>query len=306
MNIMELAPIVLFTYRRPIHVRQTVEALLLNEEAADSDLIIYSDGVKDEDSKDGVEKTRSYIRSITGFKSIQIIERPKNVGLANNIIDGVTSVVDKYGRVIVVEDDLITSPFFLRYMNEGLSLYENVQEVISIHGYMYPVKGRLPESFLIKTADCWGWSTWKRGWDLFNPNSKELLREIEQKERCREFDFNNSYPYTNMLKDQISGLVDSWAIRWYASALVNDKLTLYPSRSLVFQNGFDGLGGTHCGEDLRYTVELSQTPILLENLIPKESVKGRRAITNYFVSLMPKKARRKWFLKNIFFSFNLC
>lgn len=300
---MELAPIVLFTYRRPVHVRQTVEALLLNKEAASSDLIIYSDGSKDAESSTGVEETRSYIRTITGFKSIQIIERPKNFGLANNIIDGVTAVINKYGRGIIVEDDLITSPFFLKYMNEGLSLYKDDNEVISIHGYMYPVRGQLPESFFIKTADCWGWATWKRGWDLFNSNSQELLCEIERKGRCREFDFNNSYPYTEMLKNQIRGTVDSWAIRWYASALVNDKLTLYPGRSLVFQNGFDGLGGTHCGEDLRYTVELSQTPILLEKLPCAESLKGRKAITNYFVSLMPKKARRKWFFKKIFSSF---
>jgi len=258
---MKLAPIILFTYRRPIHVRQTIEALLLNKEAAESDLIIYSDGAKDEESRSGVEQTRAYIRAIKGFKSIQIIERSNNWGLANNIIDGVTAVINQFGWGIVIEDDLITSPFFLQYMNEALHLYMHSQEVISIHGYMYPVVEKQPESFFIKTADCWGWGTWKRGWDLFNPNSKELLEQIKREKRCRDFDFNNSYAYTAMLQNQIDGLVDSWAIRWYASAFVNDKLTLYPGRSLVFQNGMDGLGGTHCGEDTRYTVELSQTPI---------------------------------------------
>lgn len=298
---MSLAPIVLFTYRRPVHTKQTVEALLANKEAADSDLIIYSDGPKDEKATDGVNRTREYIRTISGFKSIQIIERPKNGGLANSIIDGVTSTVNKYGKVIVVEDDLITSPYFLKYINDSLNLYEDVEEVISTHGYMYPVTEQLPESFFIKTADCWGWGTWKRGWDLFNPNSKELLEEIEQKKRCREFDFNCSYPYTAMLKDQINGKVDSWAIRWYASALVNDKLTLYPARSLVFQNGMDGIDGTHCGEDTSYNVDLSQTPIVLEKLEAKESIKGRKAITNYFISLLPKRARRKRLKRNFIY-----
>jgi hypothetical protein len=297
---MNLAPIILFTYRRPNHAMQTVEALLKNKEASASDLIIYSDGPKGKDAEEGVKKTREYIRTITGFKSIQIIERAYNWGLANSIIDGVTSVINKYGKGIVVEDDLITSPYFLQYMNEALDLYQDCEEVISIHGYMYPVKKEVPESFFIKTADCWGWGTWKRGWALFNPNSQELLDEIVRKRRCREFNFNNSYPYTEMLEAQIRGEVDSWAIRWYASALVNDKLTLYPKRSLVFQNGMDGIDGTHCGEDTRYIVELSQTPIVLEKLEMKESKKARKAMTEYFVSLLPKKTRKKRFWTNLF------
>lgn len=297
---MSLAPIILFTYRRPNHAIQTVEALLKNKEASASDLIIYSDGPKDEGAEEGVRKTREYIRTITGFKSIQIIERSCNWGLANSIIDGVTSVIKKYGKGIVVEDDLITSPYFLQYMNEALVLYQDNEEVISIHGYMYPIKKEVPESFFIKTADCWGWGTWKRGWDLFNSNSQELLDEIVRKKGCREFDFNNSYPYTEMLKAQIKGDVDSWAIRWYASAFVNNKLTLYPKRSLVFQNGMDGIDGTHCGADTRYTVELSQSPIVLEKLKMKESKKARKAMTEYFVSLLPKNVRKKRFWRNLF------
>lgn len=297
---MNLAPIILFTYRRPEHTRQTVEALLKNKEAANSDLIIYSDGPKNEEAENGVNKTREYIQTITGFKSIQIIERAYNWGLANSIIDGVTSVINKYGKGIIVEDDLITSAYFLQYMNEALELYQNEKDVISIHGYMYPVKKRIPESFFIKTADCWGWGTWKRGWDLFNPNAQALLDEIINKKKCREFDFNNSYPYTEMLKAQIRGEVDSWAIRWYASALIHNKLTLYPGRSLVFQNGMDGIGGTHCGEETRYAVNLSQTPIMLKKLDIKESLKARKAITEYFVSLLSKKEKRQRFWSNLF------
>lgn len=300
---MSYTPIILFTYCRPRHTKQAVEALLENPEAADSDLIIYSDGPKNEKTVDGVNATREYIRTINGFKNIQIIERPRNLGLANSIIDGVTSVINIYGRAIVVEDDLIVSRFFLKYMNEALNMYENIYEVISIHGYMYPVEEILPESFFIKTADCWGWGTWKRGWDLFNTDSKELLRQIEARNLCKKFDFNECYPYVDMLKAQISGQVDSWAIRWYASALVNDKLTLYPGRSLVFQNGMDGEGGTHCVEDMSYTVEISKTPIQLTKLKARENKKARRAIANYFITLLPirrKEKKRKRLLNFIF------
>ena len=87
-----------------------------------------------------MEETRSYIRNITGFKSLRIIERDRNFGLANNIIDGVTSIVNEFGRIIVLEDDLLTSPYFLKFMNEALSLYEDEERVISVHGYIYPIK----------------------------------------------------------------------------------------------------------------------------------------------------------------------
>ena len=300
---MSYAPIILFTYCRPRHTKQAVEALLENSEASESDLIIYSDGPKNEKTVDGVNATREYIKTISGFKSIQIIERPKNFGLANSIIDGVTSVINRYGKAVIVEDDLIVSRYCLKYINEALELYKETPEVISIHGYMYPVEDVLPESFFIKTADCWGWATWKRGWDLFNADSKALLQEIETKKLCRKFDFNDCYPYVDMLKAQINGKVDSWAIRWYASALVNNKLTLYPGRSLVFQNGMDGEGGTHCDENTSYTVEISKTPIQLKKLKAKENKRARRAIANYFVTLLPirRKEKKRKRLRNFIF-----
>ena len=298
-----LAPIVLFTYCRPIHTQQTVESLLTNIESHSTDLIIYSDAPKNADAENGVKKTREYLKTIVGFKTIQIVERTQNLGLANSIIDGVTSVINKYGRCIVVEDDLITSPFFLKYMNEALTLYEGEERVISIHGYMYPVKGKLPETFFIRNADCWGWATWKRGWDLFNEDAKELLSILEKQNLCSEFDFNLTYPYTNMLKAQIEGRIDSWAIRWYASAFVNNRLTLYPSRSLVFQNGMDGIAGTHCGKDERYNVELSPNPICLEKIVISELPEIRNLMENYFLSLLSIRAKIKRLLIKLFLFF---
>ena len=140
-----------------------------------------------------------------GFKKIHIIEREKNYGLGNNIITGVTDIIDVYGRVIVLEDDLITAPFFLQYMNEALDIYAENEKVICIHGYAYPVKENLPDTFFLKGADCWGWGTWKRAWRYFERNGEVLLDQLIKTGQTRSFDFNDAYPYTAMLKDQIAG-----------------------------------------------------------------------------------------------------
>ncbi|MDR2119067.1 MAG: glycosyltransferase [Tannerellaceae bacterium] len=294
---MVLAPIVIFAYNRPEHLRQTLEALLKNEYASDSDLIIYSDGYKDEKTREGVEQTRKHIRSITGFKSTRVVEREKNWGLANNIIDGVTTVVNQYGRIIVLEDDLLTSPYFLKFMNEGLNFYENEEEVISIHGYIYPVKGNLLETFFVKGADCLGWGTWKRGWNLFEPDGSKLLSELIHYRKTKEFDFEGSYPFTKMLKKQVEGKVGSWAIRWYASAFLKNKLTLYPGRSLVFHNGSDG-SGTNCEVSDEFKVILSITPIHIDSIEIKESPIARKMYRQYFRYAM-RKSRIKSFFKKI-------
>ena len=146
----------------------------------------------------------------------------------------------------MLEDDLLTSPYFLDFMNEGLSIYEEDEKVISIHGYVYPISEKLPETFFLRGADCWGWATWKRGWDLFEPDGGLLLNKLEESKQTEEFDFNRSYPYTQMLKDQINGKTNSWAVRWYASAFLQNKYTLYPGKSLVSNIGGDG-SGTNTG-----------------------------------------------------------
>jgi len=237
-----LSPIALFVYNRPWHTRQTVESLKRNELASASELIIFSDAAKSEKNDYGVAKTREYIRSIKGFKSVEIVERKVNYGLARSIISGVADVVNKFGRIIVLEDDLITSAHFLRFMNDGLDIFENDERVISIHGYSYPVGEGLPDYYFLKGADCWSWATWKRGWDLFEPDGVKLLNELKNKNLTYRFDFNGAYPYTRMLEDQTKGINNSWAVRWYASAFISDKLTLYPGKSFVDNIGRDGSG----------------------------------------------------------------
>lgn len=203
------APIALFCYKRLDTLKKTVEALQKNELASDSILYIFSDGPK-EGSEEKVHQVRDYIKTINGFKEIKIEESLTNKGLANSIIYGVTKIVNEYGRIIVIEDDLVTNPYFLKYMNEALDMYEKEEGVGCIHGYNYPVE-KLPKetTFFIKGTECWGWATWKRAWKLFNPNAKELLEEIKKRKLSKDFDKNNSYPYTEMLELQAEGKVDS-------------------------------------------------------------------------------------------------
>ena len=277
-----LAPIALFIYNRPWHTQQTVEALQKNELANESELFIYSDAAKNEQASESVNAVREYIKTINGFKEITIILRDKNWGLADSIIDGVTEVVNKYGKIIVLEDDLVTSPYFLKFMNEGLTMYENEDKVASIHGYIYPIDN-LPNTFFIKGADCWGWATWKRAWDVFEPNGQKILDELKSRGLEKGADFNNSYGLTQMLKDQIKGKNNSWAVRWYMSAFLKDMLTLYPGKSYV-QNIGDDDSGTHCGVSDIFRVELS-TSNNINRLELVENSDSRKKIEIFFDSI---------------------
>ena len=279
-----LAPIVLFTYNRPDHTRRTVEVLAKNELAAESDLIIFSDGPKDDAGAVKVKAVRDYLHTVSGFKSVTINEKERNCGLANSVIAGVTEVVNKYGAVIVLEDDMVTSPYFLRYMNDALEMYKDEEQVISIHGYMYPVKDQLPETFFLPGADCWGWATWKRGWDLFEPDGQKLLAGLQMEKLTEAFDFEGAFPFTKMLTDQINGKVDSWAVRWSASAFLHHKLTLYPGTSLLYNIGTDS-SGTHCSSQPAFDTELSLNPVKLKKQNIESSEEAFVAFKKYLRSI---------------------
>jgi len=280
-----LAPIVLFVYNRPWHTQQTIEALQNNELASESELFIYADGAKNNKANEGVKEVRNYIKTVDGFSKVVIIERDNNWGLADSIIDGVTQTVNKYGRVIVLEDDLVTSSYFLRFMNDALEVYKGNNEVASIHGYLYPIDNMIgvPDTFFIKGADCWGWATWARSWELFELNGQKLLDELQYKRLQKEADFNNSYGYTRMLKDQINGKNNSWAIRWYMSCFLQNKLTLYPKRSYVQNIGNDD-SGTHCSQTDQFFINiLSHEPMQLNKVaVVSEDAKAREYMEKYF------------------------
>ncbi len=279
-----IAPIALFVYNRPTHTKLTIDALANNLYATNSELIVFSDGPKTELDKELVAEVRNFIRTISSFKSIRMIESAVNKGLARSIIEGVTEVLKSSETIIVLEDDLVTSPYFLQYMNEGLDFYQHEERVISIHAYMYPVKEELPATFFIRGADCWGWATWKKKWELFEPDGAKLLRELKNKDLTREFDFDGSYPYVRMLKDQIRGRNNSWAIRWYASAFIHEKLTLYPGKSYLQNIGNDA-SGTHSRGTNQFIIDELNVNLPSGRISIKEDIHARRVISAYFYSI---------------------
>jgi hypothetical protein len=288
-------PILLFVYNRLEHVRRAVESLQSNELAAESPLFIYSDGAKGEEARSEVDDVRNFIHTISGFAEINIIERSENWGLARNIIDGVTTQVNRYGRVIVVEDDLVVAPHFLQFMNDALDTYADEPRVGHIQACDFTQDDSLPDTFLIKWTGSWGWATWDRAWKMFNPDGRYLLQQIEQRGLARKFDFDGKYGYTRMLRRQTEGKNNSWAIRWNASLFLNDILSLNVGRSLVQNEGFDG-SGTNCGGGGLYSSSLYMERLAVKKISPiEESIVGRRAMTAYYArtnSFMAKAIRR--------------
>ena len=267
---MPYAPIALFTYNRADKTQRVVESLLKNQEAKDSDLFIFSDGPKTEAKAAGVEENRKFIHTISGFKNITIIERDRNWGLANSLIAGITDVINQYGKVIVVEDDLILSPYFLKFMNDGLAKYEDDDTVGTICGYVFPFQKSLPDTFFLYFMHPWGWATWKRSWNLLDTDTKRLLRKMRFK--TKKFNLGgNCGSYGNLYCQKV-GLVDSWYIRFYASLFLNKKLNLFPGKTMVTNSGLDG-SGTHCGKGLQKTNNfiLNPNPIEMNDISVEES-----------------------------------
>lgn len=290
-----LAPILLFAYNRPRHLQRTVEALAQNPLAQDSELFVFADGARTEDDREDVDLVRSYIHTIEGFKTVHRVERDRNYGLAANIIDGVTRVVNEYGRVIVLEDDLVTAPGFLQFMNDALDTYADEPRVGHIQAYDFTQNSRLPETFLIKFTGSWGWATWQRAWQHFNPDGQYLLDELRRRHLTHRFDFNGKYGFTRMLRRQVEGKNNSWAIRWNASLFLQDILSLNVGRSLVQNEGFDG-SGTHCGADHLYQAKLYPDRLRVEKISPiTENLEARKIFEHYYArtnSLWAKGMRR--------------
>lgn len=298
---MSPSPILLFVYNRPEHTLKTLEALRRNHLSENSQLYVFSDGAKSDKDEEKVRKVRNLVRSIDGFKEVEIVERKENFGLAKNIIKGVTEVIDKHGKVIVVEDDLISSPWFLTFMNEALEKYDGEPKIGHIQGFFFPIDN-LPDAFLIRWTGSWGWGTWKDAWKHFNPNGKELLEELERRKLTKEFDFNGKYPFTRMLRRQVNGENDSWAIRWNASLFLNDILSLNAGKSLIQNIGFDG-SGVHSGNDEIYTTPLYDNKLKIDIRNIEENMFARKAIEKYHsktYSLWSKGMRRlKGIINNI-------
>ena len=255
---MSLAPIALFAYKRPEHLTRVLESLRVNPLARVSQLHVFSDGPKHSADRPAVKQVRDLIRNIEGFARVIVHERVGNLGLAQSVIEGVTELSRVYGRVIVLEDDLVVAPTFLTFMNQVLRRYEDEQKIMQVSGYMFPLahSERVGSTFLCRVPASWGWGTWERAWKSLDLDSAKLLALLQDEGRKYEFNVKGTYPYFEHLKRQVEGKLDVWGVRWYASMFVRGGLCLYPGQSMVQNIGMDG-SGSHCGISHLFDVHLS-------------------------------------------------
>ncbi len=260
-----LAPIVLFTYNRPKHTRLVLEALKKNYLASESILIIYQDGIKEESSEHDLMNWRvvnNIIKDISGFKEIIIRSSNKNQGCDPSMINGITEVLNEYGKIIVLEDDLIVSSAFLEFTNYCLENFQNTN-VGCINAFNYQVKD-LPKYFFIKGANPMGWATWKEKWNLYEHNTEKLIRTLSSRSDRNDFDFGSGLNFLYAHKE--SKLNGGRDVVWSASLFVNDQLCLWPAHSFVNHIGFDGTG-THSKSNQRNT-KMNQAQFQIEELAP--------------------------------------
>lgn len=297
---MSLAPVIVFSYNRPVHLKRTLDALAKNEWASESELFIFCDGAKENASEEQLERiadNRIVAHQAQGFKKVHVVEREKNLGLANSIITGVTSVIDRYDKAIVLEDDLLTSPFFLGYMNRALDYYENRPGVMSISANRPPVdKMQIPEDYEYDVFVCLrsystGWATWKDRWNQVDWSMDFLEDFLKHPEQVNAFNRAGD-DMVDMLLMQRDGEIDSWAIRFGFAHFKEHAVAILPCISYVDNIGFDGTG-RHSGIDTtqEYRNDLSRAvkvPRFVENIYEDAR------IINAFYNRFCKKRRPLW------------
>ena len=242
---MEFAPIVLFVYNRPKHTKLVLDALALNFGAKDSVLFIYADGPKPgitAEQQQLMDETRILVQSETRFKKTTVIVRNVNYGLFRNVSEGVSEVLGLYGKVIVLEDDTLPAPGFLKFINKALLLFHNSPNVYSVNGYQHPINTNRFETILLPFTNVWGWATWSEKWGLLDPSPVEL--ELMRNNNFVKSRFNLAdYDFVHMFENK-----KSWAIKWYFKVFSYNGLNVFPTQSLVVNIGFDG-SGENSGSD---------------------------------------------------------
>lgn len=289
------APIAVFVYKRARHTARLLQSLTQNAEADSSPVYVFCDGPRSDADVQQVHEARRVARHLAPRHSV-FVESDVNVGLANSIIAGVTRLTKEHGRVIVLEDDLVLSRYALRYMNDALRRYADVERVMHISAYMFPVRARLSEAFFYREATCWGWATWQRAWAHFEPDGRRIRQFVEQRDAQYDFDVRGSIGFLNMLDQQITGKVDSWAIRWYGSMYMAQGLALHPGQSLVENRGFDGTGA-HCSPTTAFDVRIADRPVTQFPTRVEESQEALVAMIAYrrqMPRLIDRVRRKLW------------
>lgn len=251
-----ISPICLFTFNRLNELIITLEALKSNYLAKESDLYIFSDGPRSVVESQKVEEVRKYIKTIKGFKSIDVSYNDKNKGLARSIIDGVTKVLRIYNSAIIVEDDLITAPNYLNFMNQSLDFYKNDKSILSISGFSFDLKSvSLDFDYYYGVrASSWGWATWSDRWFEIDWQMKDAESDLRQKAFRRRF-LRGGSDMIKLLNDQRNGKIDSWAIRFCYHQAKFNLYTVFPSISKVRSVGFSN-EATHTYNSNRFNSKL--------------------------------------------------
>lgn len=251
-----MSPVAIFVYKRLKHTKELIKSLASNMLSEETDLFIFSDAAKTSIEKKDVELVRQFIHQNDyrkKFRNVMIIEEKKNKGLARSIIEGVEQIIEKYGEIIVLEDDLIVSENFLEYMNGALSFYEKCKDVWSISGYSFPMKSLVnyPHDIYYGYRGCsWGWATWKNRWEKVDWDVTSYNDFLQDKKWIKKFNRGGN-DMAPMLKGQMEGKLDSWAIRWCFAQSNLNMMTVYPKKSLVENMGCDG-SGTHSGNSKKF------------------------------------------------------
>ncbi len=277
-----LAPIIFFCYNRPDHTRQVLESLCNNRLANESSLWIYVDGPKPEASEEtlaAISKVKEIIREKKWCGQVTIVESELNKGLIKSNVEGVTRMVNEFGKVIAVEDDNLLSPGFLTFMNDALDFYENNPKVMHVCGYVQPVFRDVPieqSTYFFYHTYTWGWGTWKRAWDKFNTDPLEVWKAVKAKGNIRKLNMDQTFEFFWGLKAVKKGRLRSWNASWHSTVFLNDGLCLYPQKSMVSNIGHDG-SGTNCEPDERYRIQADALADYIPvNAIPLEGHKGMK------------------------------
>lgn len=299
---MVLTPIAIFVYNRPDHTARTLEALKANDLADKSDLFVFCDGPKpdaDAMTQQAIQKVRAVVKEQQWCKTVTIYESDHNKGLAESIKYGVTNILNRFGKIIVLEDDVVTSKGFLKYMNEALDLYEQEDKVMHIGSYLPYTNSitNLPETFFLRFMSCWGWATWKRAWDMANWDTEFLYQQIEDSKVRYTFNLGGVLNFHEQLENNINGSINTWAIKWYTTIFLKQGLCLYPKVSLTNNIGLDG-SGENC------EIQQNELPFHAEHYVklafqfPKESRLGKRYLQRYYLygkdSSMKHRLKRKY------------
>lgn len=289
-------------YRRPQHLDLCLKNLAQSPIFNSFPTIISIDGPSSKDDEVPCQEARSTaIFFAQRHRNVNLEFSNVNKGLGESILSAVDQVFENFNSIIVIEDDLLLSPFALEYFEWGLRSYENQHRVGSISGFSLPLSEQTSDYF-IRGADCWGWATWRNRWNDFERDGRVLLNELKKRRLQRAFDLDYSYQYTHMLERQVRGLTNSWAIRWHANNFLKGRFTLCPKESLVLNIGGDG-SGTNMGVTSHYRTELSVRRPDLKFIEPKEDCAARSKLISFYSEKFRPRTRTRvhnWFSRLVY------